>query len=63
MKNSSDGYFGGIFRLCDPQYRFESTNPAATPTTKLDYNDPVSNLGSVVMVYVDVVKVRHVSGV
>ena len=63
MKNSSDGYFGGIFRLCDPRYRFESTNPAATPTTKLDYNDPVSNLGSVVMVYVDVVKVRHVSGV
>ena len=55
--------FGGIFRLCDPRYRFESTNPAVSPSTKLDYNDPVSNLGSVVMVYVDVVKVRHVSGV
>ena len=55
IKNES--YIDAMFKMFDPNYLFASSNPSTIPKTTLDYMDPVSNFGTVVLVYMDVVKV------
>ena len=43
------------------QYQLLSSNPTAVPKTKLDYMDPVSNLGSTVLVNLAVVRVTSLN--
>ena len=43
------------------QYQLLSSNPTAVPKTKLDYMDPVSNLGSTVLVNLAVVQVTSLN--
>ena len=55
IKNET--YIDALFKLFDPDYLCASSNPSTIPKTTLDYMDPVSNFGTVVLVYMDVVRV------
>ena len=55
------GEVDALFKLFDPSYQFVSSNPSTVPRTKLDYMDPVSNLGTMVLVYLNVVKVTNLN--
>ena len=55
------GEVDALFKLFDPSYQFVSSNPSTVPRTKLDYMDPVSNLGTSVLVYLNVVKVTNLN--
>ena len=55
------GEVDALFKLFDPSYQFVSSNPSTVPRTKLDYMDPVSNIGTMVLVYLNVVKVTNLN--
>ena len=55
------GEVDALFKLFDPSYQFVSSNPSTVPRTKLDYMDPVSNMGTSVLVYLNVVKVTNLN--
>ena len=55
------GEVDALFKLFDPSYQFVSSNPSTVPRTKLDYMDPVSNLGTMVLVAILYLTQKHSS--